>query len=209
MIEPFFGIPQTAMRSGKLKRLSGCAVKVYLALNHESERFCTREVTLTLAKLRELVGGAPNSHIKARNELKRAGLVEFEECGAKGFKYRICDPATERPWPGDPKVRIRYQKKSTKAPDALPVCDEPVRSTAPPKTETDPGVSYQEKSAHSRSSYQSTASPSKPAESPSTHGSDIDFPFGANVSAAPAPLQRKKAPLILSWNAIGSNSDDW
>ena len=116
MFPQFFGVPQSAMRRGILKGLSGSAIKLYIALCHESERCRSRELKRTVSQLRKLVGGAPNSHVKARRELARAGLVQFVNRGAEGFVFRLCDPVTSQPWPGDPKEPVPYQKKLTVQP---------------------------------------------------------------------------------------------
>ena len=116
MFPQFFGVPQSAMRRGILKGLSGSAIKLYIALCHESERCRSRELKRTVSQLRKLVGGAPNSHVKARRELARAGLVQFVNRGAEGFVFRLCDPVTSQPWPGDPKERVPYQKLTAQQP---------------------------------------------------------------------------------------------
>jgi hypothetical protein len=94
MCPMFFGIPPAAIRRGIVKKLSGAAIRLYVALWHESERCCTRERTLTVAQLRELVGGSPNSYAKARKDLVRAGLVQIEPYGREGFVFHLCDPTT-------------------------------------------------------------------------------------------------------------------
>jgi hypothetical protein len=86
------------------------AVKLYMALWHESERFCSREVTRTVAQLQDLVGGSPNSHAKARVELVEAGLVLAEPFGREGFVFHLCDPATGVPWPKDPREKVHYER---------------------------------------------------------------------------------------------------
>lgn len=116
MFPLFFGVPQAAMRLGTISRLSGAALKLYVALCHESERYRTREITRTVTELRKLVGGAPNSHIKARRELVAVGLAEFENLGADGVLFRLCDPETGKPWPSDSKERVLYQKQTAQQP---------------------------------------------------------------------------------------------
>ena len=75
MIAEFFGLPHSLVRTGKLKRLNGTAVSLLVALWHESERTCTRELTRTDKQLKGLVKGHRNSLTAARRELKSAGLV--------------------------------------------------------------------------------------------------------------------------------------
>lgn len=111
MIPKFFVVPQEVIRLGKLKNLNGAALRLYIALWHESERYSTREVVRTNTELIDLVGGAPNSFAKARAELIEAKLVVAEPMGTEGFVFLLCDPATGAPWPGDPRERITYQPK--------------------------------------------------------------------------------------------------
>ena len=112
MAEPFFGIPQAAVRLGKIKKLSGMAVKMYLVLWHESERYCTRELTRTTKELMVLMGGSRNTHKKARDELIRAELVQVEQMGTEGFVYHFCNPETGKPWPLSPTEKVVYQPKN-------------------------------------------------------------------------------------------------
>ena len=111
MFEPFFGIPQSVVRLGKLKNLTGFASKLYLALCHESERRMTRELVLTVSQLRTLVGGSRNSHTDARTRLVRAGLVQAESYGVDGYVFHLCNPETGEPWPSHPRERITYRPK--------------------------------------------------------------------------------------------------
>src|ERR1039458_5817947 len=114
MIPEFFGMPHSVIRDRKLKNLSGVALRLYIALWHESERYCTRELTRTTKALIDLVGGARNSHNKARAELVRAGLVIAASIGTEGFIFHLCDPKTGKPWPLDPRVKVAYQPKGTR-----------------------------------------------------------------------------------------------
>jgi hypothetical protein len=116
MFPRFFGVPQGAIRLGKMRELSGFATRLYVALCHEFERYSTREVTRTVAQLQELVGGTRNSHAKARSELIEASLMQAEPYGAKGFVFHLCDPETGAPWPLPPQEKALYQPKNGSAP---------------------------------------------------------------------------------------------
>ena len=111
MCERYFGIPQTAVRLGKVKELSPVALKLYLALWYESERCCTRELKRTVAQLQTLVGGSRNSYTKAKGELAQAGLLSAEAFGMEGFIFHLFDPETGKPWPLSPKEKPHYQRK--------------------------------------------------------------------------------------------------
>jgi hypothetical protein len=113
MCDRFFGVPQSAMRLGKIKALSPSALKLYIALWHESERYSIRELARTVKQLAELVGGSRNSHAKARTELTNVGLVIADPYGTDGFLFQLCDPETGKPWPLNPTERPTYQRKDT------------------------------------------------------------------------------------------------
>jgi hypothetical protein len=128
MIDRFFAIPQSAVRGGKLAGLSGVAFKLYAALWHEAERCSTRELTRTTAQIAELVGGARNSHAKARAELVKAGLVQAVSRGTEGYLFHLCNPETGKPWPQGPRERVLYRKKNVSPAAqniAAPDSDEP------------------------------------------------------------------------------------
>jgi hypothetical protein len=122
MCERFFAIPQAFIRLGKIKELSPIALKLYIALWHESERYSTRELKRTVAQLQKLVGGSRNSYTKAKSELAQAGLLSAEAYGSEGFIFHLFDPETGKPWPLGPKEKPPYQRKgasngaSTQAP---------------------------------------------------------------------------------------------
>jgi hypothetical protein len=103
MFEPFFGIPQAIVQLGKVKSLSGVALKLYVVLLHQSERYRTRMLRCTTAELEEFTGCSRNALITARADLARAGLVQSEPHRGQGFVFHLCDPNTGKPWPGDPK----------------------------------------------------------------------------------------------------------
>ena len=111
MIAEFFGLPREIVRHGKLKNLSGVALKLYMALWHQSERYRTRMLRCSTAELEELTGCSRNALITARAALARLGLVQSEPHGGQGFVFHLCDPNTGKPWPGDPMQRIMYVRQ--------------------------------------------------------------------------------------------------
>lgn len=115
MCERYFGIPQSAVRLGKVKALSPSAIKLYIALWHESERYSTRELKRTVAQLQRLVGGSRNSYTKAKCELTQAGLLSAEAYGTEGFIFHLFDPKTGKPWPLSPKEKPPYLRKGVAA----------------------------------------------------------------------------------------------
>ena len=132
MFPRFFGIPQSAIRSGKVKELSGSALKLYVALCHDSERHCTRELTRDTTQLQELVGGCRNSHAKARAELVKAGLVRAELYGTEGYVFHLCDPETGKPLPIPPKQKMTYRPQNSPLAPTADVPADPAK-LLPPK----------------------------------------------------------------------------
>jgi hypothetical protein len=131
MCEKWFGIPQTAIRLGKIKQLSPVALKLYVALWYESERYSTRELKRTVAQMQTLVGGSRNSYTKARSELARAGLLSADALGTEGFVFHLFNPETGKPWDPDPKRKLIYQRKGStpqESSQTLPMPKEPPRT---------------------------------------------------------------------------------
>lgn len=187
MFATFFGIPQEVIRLGKLKELSGVAVKLYAALCYQSERWCTRELKLTTAQLRDLVGGAPNSHAKARDELRKAGLVEFRQQGADGFVFHLCNPETGKPWPIDPKERVPYRRKSASQSTSSAESSVPIDWETPSRV---PITLLQ--GSHAKNVPISTASNSEKIrnEDLESGAPGIEFPYGANDLESYSPFQK-------------------
>jgi hypothetical protein len=189
MCDRFFGIPQSAVRLGKLKTLCPVAVNLYIALWHESERYSTRELIRSTKELIELVGGSRNSHAKARTELIDAGLVVVEPFGTAGFVFHLCDPETGKPWSLPPNKKVLYQKKN--APRSASDQDIPdavlQKASSPPKTPSLPKTA-----PPSKTPPLSEAPPlaSTPAEC------DIEFSFGFNCAEQKVALPTKRdAPI--------------
>ena len=138
MCERFFGIPQAVVRDGMIERLSPVAVKLYIALWHESERYSTRELKRTVTQLQKLVGGSRNSYAKARRELSQAGLLSADAYGSDGFIFHLFNPKTGKPWPLKPTEKPVYQRKGA---PAVASSQAPARSTEPPRIQ-DTGTDF-------------------------------------------------------------------
>jgi hypothetical protein len=160
MIPSFFGMPHSLVRQGKLKELTGMAIKLYAVLWHDSERYRTRRVKRTVTQLRKLTGGSRNALTAARRQLAEVGLVAVQSCGGDGFIFDLCDPETGRPWPGDPSTRIPYERKK---PDNNQSSRIVAVGLAVPAAAT-----------------AGNAASARPIEDPET-----EFAFGANFSPAP------------------------
>ena len=135
MFEPFFGVPQSAVRNGKLKDITGSASKLYLVLCHDSERNVTRELRFTLNQLRKLTGLCLNTVAKARDELVKAGLVHAQPYGVEGYVFALCDPDTGRPWPLHPREPFKLPRKNARPTEANTRVTSSIRHRKPPKME--------------------------------------------------------------------------
>ena len=120
MIDRFFGVHPEVIRAGLLSRLREGEIRLYLALMERSEYLCTRELTLTDEQFRDLVKVAPRTSCNARKKLQEVGLIQYRRGGGNKYVYVICDPTTGKPYPGDPKVKIPYQKVNETHPSAAP-----------------------------------------------------------------------------------------
>jgi hypothetical protein len=213
MFEPFFGIPQAIVRLGKVKSLSGVAVKLYMVLLHQSERYRTRMLRCTTAELEELTGCSRNALTKARADLAHARLVQVQRRGEQGFILHLCDPERGEPWPGDPKQRIRAPKKdNASGPTALDVAraakpriDSEIEDAAfkQPRSEND---SFRGDSAVTEHPMTTLASPTTSWAVVELIGSsyemDLDgtkFPFGYN---APASCKPGSNPVMESLRGV-------
>jgi hypothetical protein len=136
MFEPFFGLPQSAVRLGKLKSITGFASKLYIVLCHEFERCSTRERVFTVSQLQALVGGSRNSHAKARIQLINAGLVHAEPYGTEGFIFHLCNPETGAPWPLPPRERVILPRKGKLAAVATQDFSKSAAPRKPPKLDS-------------------------------------------------------------------------
>jgi hypothetical protein len=202
MIDKFFGIPPGIIRLGKLKSLSGVAVKLYVVLWHQSERYRTRRLRCTTTELERLTGCSRNALITARADLAGAGLVQGEPYGRQGFIMHLCNPETGKPWPEDPQQRVVYEKKR----DASQSKAMDVATVAKPKIVSDIGGTAPN---HSQRENLSPRADSALAENPVTAPAlppiswdDVErteagyeiglsgagFPFGYNAPASPKPV---------------------
>jgi hypothetical protein len=118
MIDKFFGMPQSVMRSGTWAAMKPSEQTLYVALLHESERYCTREFQRSDARISDLAGISPRACRDARIKLQERGLIRYKRGKGNIHVYTLCNPETGQPWAGDPKQRVPYLKKSDRP--ALP-----------------------------------------------------------------------------------------
>ena len=138
MFPRFVAVPQEVTRSGLLPKLKEGEIRLYWALMDRTEYCSTREFTLTDEQIRKLSGAAPRTLCNARKKLQELGLIQYRRTGGNKYNYVICDPATGKPYPGGPKEKVAYQKRTDASRSELPLKPE-LRSVQPsPKQDAPP-----------------------------------------------------------------------
>jgi hypothetical protein len=143
MIDSFFGVHPWVVRSGLWAKLKPGEVNLYVYLLEESERRCTRQLTVTDQDV-ETVGTASRTLCNARKKLQEYGLIQCELGEGNKYTYTICNPKTGQPYPGRPNEpmvvpkRSRSQDKDTAkiTPSPATVASQPL--SAKPQARTQP-----------------------------------------------------------------------
>jgi hypothetical protein len=131
MIDSFFGIHPWVVRSGLWAKLKPGEMNMYIHLLEESERRCTRQLTVTDQDVKK-VGTASRTLCNARKKLQEYGLIHYERGQGNKYEYTICDPKTGQPYPGDPREPIVVPKRSrSQGADSAKVTPSP--ATIPPQ----------------------------------------------------------------------------
>src|SRR5581483_1169551 len=131
MFEPFFGLPQQVMRTGMWAQLKPAQQGLYVAVLYASERRRSRSVSITDAEIGEWAGVRPRALRAARIKLKAIGLLDFGKGTGNVYTYVVCNPETGKPWPGDPRVRVRYTKKAERQTAQEPIPAHPPTAQEP------------------------------------------------------------------------------
>jgi hypothetical protein len=116
MFPKFFGVHQYVIRSGMWTRLRPGTRNLYIFLTHKSERMSSRKVVATDAEISATVGVKQRTLCNARKQLSEMELVQCRRGAGNKFTYILCDPETGKPYAGDPKTPVLYQKQSQNAP---------------------------------------------------------------------------------------------
>src|SRR4051812_19989580 len=117
MIDKFFGLHQSLIRSGVWASMKPSEQSLYVYLMHESERYRTRELSRTDAQASDLTGLSARSLRDARIKLQEHALVKCGRGAGNVYCYTICNPETGQPYEGDPKVPVIYRKKNSQEPE--------------------------------------------------------------------------------------------
>jgi hypothetical protein len=179
MIYGFYGVHQHLNRDGLLLKLTPSALRLYLHLMERSEYFCSRELYLSDSEISNVIHVAPRSLTRDRRQLSEYGLVQSNRRGI-GYKYTyvICDSVTGKPYPGDPKARIKH--KATQLASSEAENPEPKGKTVKPEVEPKPKSEPRPKPEPvetQKPGAQDTKVRTKPSSSGrmTEHGVEVDF----------------------------------
>lgn len=120
MIDRFFGLPQSLIRSGVWANMKPSEWSLYVCLMHDSEQYRTRELVRTDAQLCQSTGMSSRALCDARKKMQERGLVVCERTTGNVYLYTICNPDTGQPYPGHPKTPVLYRKKGENEGGTLP-----------------------------------------------------------------------------------------
>jgi hypothetical protein len=99
------------MRFGLWAKLKPGGRSLYAFLMYESERRSTREFPAKDADIAKVAAVKARTLCNARKKLAEYGLIRYVPQRGNVYVYTICDPEMRSPYPGDPKVPIRYVRK--------------------------------------------------------------------------------------------------
>src|SRR5208283_492914 len=109
---------RTVMNSGLFGKLKQGAQVVYIFLMAQSDARSSREITATDSEIATKMGIGLSTVSRGRQKLIEYGLVVCKLGAGCKYTYTICDPETGKPYPGNPKVPIRYNNTEPEQPEA-------------------------------------------------------------------------------------------
>ncbi len=102
---PFFPVPQVVIDSGLWKRMGNAQRSLYIALLRIAERRRTRCFAVADGVLAESAGVSTRAIRDARIKLWEYKLILYEPNSGRPHVYTLCDPRTNKPFPGHPKSK--------------------------------------------------------------------------------------------------------
>ena len=136
MIDSFFGVHPSLLRSGLWARMKPGEKDLYLYLMEESERCCTRVITATDPQVTRSVGTASRTLCNARKRLQEYGLIQYQSGHGNKYTYTICNPKTRQPYPGDPRVPMHVSRRARVSQNG----PQPLAASPPPKQVQKPSL---------------------------------------------------------------------
>lgn len=95
--------------------ISRCALLLFNILYWQSDRRSSRRLVFEEEELAEMADISTRRLGDARKQLSERGVVICERQRGGKYVYQLCDIATRQPYPGDPKAKVPYKKKSSPA----------------------------------------------------------------------------------------------
>jgi hypothetical protein len=108
----WFGVPPELFELGHFAAIGDGAVRLYIFLCWMSDRKSNRMFEIKDSYIAEMTGLSKRSLGSARKQLSGRRLTVYRRDHGGHYTY-TCDLKTGQPFPGDPKARIQYQKKSS------------------------------------------------------------------------------------------------
>jgi len=118
MIPRWFAVHPHVINSGLFGKLKQGAQVVYIFLMAQSDARSSREITATDSEIATKMGIGLSTVSRGRQKLIEYGLVVCKLGAGCKYTYTICDPETGKPYPGNPKVPIRYNNTEPEQPEA-------------------------------------------------------------------------------------------
>jgi hypothetical protein len=114
----YFQLPQHLLESGILAKLSGGALKMFVAILYKAQHHSATFLPLTNAELKSLAGLSPNTCRRSRTELWEHRLIDLAEIPGSAMVYVLIDPATRQPLPSSSQAKygILYEKHRRRIP---------------------------------------------------------------------------------------------
>lgn len=97
---PFYPVPQHLVSSGRLKKLSEGAHKLYQVILFCAQKQTRAVLQLSNREIRDLAGLSPNTIRRGRTELWEARLVDLQRPLGGQWSYVVLNPLTGGPLPG-------------------------------------------------------------------------------------------------------------
>ena len=112
-IARWFGMPPEIVESGKLLQMTHSDLLLFLFVYWKSDRCSSRQFEVKDADISQIAGISKRALRDARIHLIDLRLLLAERQPGAAYTYTLCDPRTGRAYPGDPKEKIGWTKKST------------------------------------------------------------------------------------------------
>jgi hypothetical protein len=115
-IARFFGVDPAFVDEGFMAKLSPSAIGLFIYLMRRCDRMSSRQFVAKDREITASTGVSAGALCGARKALCASGLIEHRKDEGGYYTYVICDAMTGKPYPGDPKDAVKYEKRSSVRP---------------------------------------------------------------------------------------------